>query len=123
MRLVLNNQADIESALGLTTWLSRPMLNQVELSLPQISKSEQNRFAKSIKNAFNDCGCFWGAPAFILSFAISFYYLNNPSYLEVAYTFFFSVFVAISAKLLALYFSYKRLKNQLNHLKSLCYGL
>lgn len=123
MTLVLNNQADIESALGLVSWLARPMLNKVELGLPRISEKEQNRIAKSIKNTFNDCGCFWGAPAFLLSFFISFYYLSNPSFWEVAYTFFFSVFVAICAKLLALYVSYKRLKNQLNHLKKLCYGL
>jgi len=60
---------DLNRAAALASWLNRPSVDVVEVLLPWLDADEQARSAKIIRDLFNDCGCLWGAPAFVVSVA------------------------------------------------------
>ncbi len=113
MILKLKNQADLKEAATYISWLNRPHIESVLVSLPWLGKAEQSRLAKTLRFLFNDCGCLWGSPAFMIAFIYNFSIKlpeNSFSFTILGYTFLISGVVALLAKFLGLGWSYWRLK-------------
>lgn len=66
MQLILEDSSDIERAQSLASWLNRPRVEHVQVLLPWLNAGEQTRAARAIQYYLNDCGCLWGAAAFLL---------------------------------------------------------
>ncbi|MBE9168682.1 hypothetical protein IQ238_14595 [Pleurocapsales cyanobacterium LEGE 06147] len=113
MRIILENTKDLEKAIALISWLNRPSVEQVLVKLPWLEKAEQQQFEKALKFLFNDCGCQWGTPAFLIIFT---WYFSTKlregdfSWNDLGMSLLIGVFTALTAKLLGLAWSHWRLK-------------
>lgn len=119
-QLTLRSEEDIEQALQRASWLARPMVEKVKLDLPAAGDDEQQQKAGEIKRLFNDCGCLWGAPGFILGFGI--YYLIHLqgagfSWATLGVSALAGILSALAAKFLALLWSFWQLRRTLSELK------
>ena len=59
MIIKLENQRDLEQASQLVSWLNRPVVDKVVVSLPWLDEGQRARIEKTMKFLFNDCGCLW----------------------------------------------------------------
>lgn len=64
--LELEDLEDLDRASVLASWLNRPSVEAVRVTLPWLGGDERLRAAEELHRQFNDCGCFWGGPAFLL---------------------------------------------------------
>src|SRR5215213_2449124 len=69
MRLVISSNSDIEQARRLASWVNRPAVDHILITLPGMDTEERGRIARELKNHFNECGCTWGTVAFGLAAA------------------------------------------------------
>ena len=121
MRLVIESINDLDRAERLVSWLNRASVDQVLIALPWIDGAEQRRIARRLKRYFNDCGCLWGAAIFVFMFICSLSvgpWSNTRTPVVVGVSVLVSVPAALAAKLMALAWSYWRLKVLLNRMKS-----
>ena len=113
MRLVLASRADVLAASRLVRWLNRPAVEQVVVAIPALSERERQRIATKLQGLFNDCGCAWGAPAFLVTLGLLIVgspWRHTSSGVAVAMTLAGAVAAAVLAKLTALAWSRWRMK-------------
>jgi hypothetical protein len=65
MTLVIEDAHDLDRTARLAAGLARPAVGQVHVRLPWLDHAEQARSASALARLFNECGCLWGAPAFL----------------------------------------------------------
>jgi hypothetical protein len=65
MTLDISTIADLDRATHLASWLQRPRVHAVLVELPWVPPDERRRVDRTAARYFNDCGCFWGMPAFV----------------------------------------------------------
>lgn len=65
MHIEIADCADLDRAEALVSWLRRPHLDRVTVTMPGLDAAERERAAKAIRHLFNDCGCTWGALALV----------------------------------------------------------
>ena len=58
--LTISNRRDAEQAVAFATWLSRPRLDAVHVTVDQIDQATAASLSARIRELFNDCGCAWG---------------------------------------------------------------
>jgi hypothetical protein len=51
----------------MASWLGRPSVDRVVVDLPWVEEDDRQRVAKALRRYFNDCGCFWGTPVFLVA--------------------------------------------------------
>ena len=113
MILYLKRQIDLEEASRHIVWLGRPHVESINVALPWLEASEQQKLTKKLQFLFNDCGCLWGTPAFLITFI---YFLSTKlsqsvfSWEILGISFLFGIGSALLAKFLGLRWSYWRLK-------------
>jgi hypothetical protein len=113
MKIILNSRSDLEKAQQFISWLSRPTVDQVVVSIHWLDRAEQKRAEKLLKALLNDCGCQWGAPTFLISFALCILTVLREidiTWCTVGGAFLISACFAFIAKLLSLAWSYWRLR-------------
>jgi hypothetical protein len=121
MKIVLGNREDIERAISQSSWLNRPTFDQVTVLLPWLNEEQQTRAAKKIKFLFNDCGCMWGGPVFLIVFSVIFFGKISEkgfAWPILGVSFLIGAAAAISAKFLGLAWSCWRLKAWLNKIRN-----
>lgn len=93
------------------TWLGRPLVRSVEVSLPSLDGGARERTARRLRRLFNDCGCLWGAPTFLVTFGVLLAraWPAGLGWRSVVLAFAVAVAAAFGAKLLALAWSRWRL--------------
>lgn len=107
------SRRDLDRAAQLVSWLNRPAVDHIVVLLPGLDRFERHRSAKTLKFLFNDCGCIWGAPAFVATFSYvlaTHIQANGFSWSILGYSFGIGFCVALVAKLVGLAWSYWRLK-------------
>jgi hypothetical protein len=72
MTLRIDSPGDLERAALLVSWLARPSVRQVHVRLPWLTPAQCERAGRTLTRYFNDCGCLWGAPAFVAALPLSF---------------------------------------------------
>jgi hypothetical protein len=113
MKIILDSRADLEEAVQLISWLNRPTIDQVVVSIPWLDRNDQKRSEKFLKRLFNDCGCQWGAPTFLITIILSSLTVLREigiTWYTMGLSFLISVCIAFVAKLLSLAWSCWRLK-------------
>lgn len=113
MRLVLHGRSDLERTARLATWLSRPAVDDVSVTLPWLTEDERHRAARAIRRYFNDCGCLAGAPAFVIALAWCLAanpWPAGPAWSAAGYTLLASVGAALAGKGAGLFWSRWRLR-------------
>ena len=113
MIIKLKNQFDVEQAAQLVSWLNRPSVDNVQVSLPWLDENEQGQSARALKYLFNDCGCLWGGPAFLITFVsyvVIQLHTSAFSWAMLGSAFLIAVGVALVAKFLGLGWSRWRLR-------------
>ena len=65
MTLVIEDAHDLDRTAELAASLARPTVGQVHVRLPWLDHDERARSASALTRLFNECGCLWGAPAFL----------------------------------------------------------
>ena len=63
MHIEIANHADLDRAEALVSWLQRPHLDRVTITLPGLTATERKNAAMALRRLFNDCGCAWGLAA------------------------------------------------------------
>jgi len=120
MTLYIHNIHDLKRAGRLASWLHRPSISSVEVGLPWLDGDEQRRVGKALTRHFNDCGCLWGAPAFIgallgcLAWAP---WQIRQLWLEIGTSLLVATAAASTGKLVALAWSQWRLKTVLSRME------
>lgn len=61
MRLQLESHDDLFQAAALASWLDRPSVSEVVVTLPWLDTDERSSSAQAIRRLFNDCGCAVGS--------------------------------------------------------------
>jgi hypothetical protein len=121
MRLIIAGNGDVEHAGRLATWLNRPAVDQVVVSVPWLEVAERHRLARTLEMHFNDGGYAFGVPAFVAALAWCFYtgsWSSDAASLPAAaaYTVAVSVASAMGGKLAGLAWSRWRLRTLLRHI-------
>ena len=119
MKIQLNNRDDVERARSLATWLSRPAVDQVVITIPWLPERQRARLEKRIKYLFNDCGCLWGGPVFLVVFSavlVTKWSSGGFSWPTLGVSFGIGAMAALTAKFTALACSGVRLKSLLNRI-------
>lgn len=65
MTLVIEDVHDLDRTTKLASWFARPAVGQVHVRLPWLDHHERMRSGQALARHFNECGCLWGAPAFL----------------------------------------------------------
>lgn len=120
MKLSLENAEDIKRAESMVSWLNRPQIEDVILALPWLDAGLRERTAKKTKFLFNDCGCFWGGPSFLIVFSIHFFpglSMAGFSWRMLGFSFLYGMAAGVTAKFLGLTWSLYRLKRLLRSLR------
>ena len=110
--------ADVQHAHRLNRWIGRPAVDEVSVDL-DLEQPERLALESRLETLFNDCGCLWGAPAFLLgflAFAWPRFARTGFEWSTAAAAFAVAVVAAVAAKLLALYASHLRLRTELDRL-------
>jgi len=113
MTLVIQDRRDLHRAGHLVSWLNRPAVDLVQVTLPWLDSREQQRNAKALKFYLNDCGCLWGVPAFVAAFAGCLAMApsrGGQTWIAVGLSLLVAVAAALVAKLAALAWSRWRLR-------------
>jgi hypothetical protein len=113
MRLVISSRDDLEQTRRLASWVNRPAVDHVLITLPWLDVDERQRIAKELEAQFNACGCTWGTVAFVLAlvWCLRTAALGSASVSSGAgYVVLGSVTAAIAGKALGLKWSQWRLK-------------
>lgn len=121
MKIVLNNREDIDWAMSQTSWLNRPTCELVIVLLPWLDETQRTRAAKKIRFLFNDCGCLWGGPVFLIVFSVRFFSKisgKSFSWPILGISFLIGAAAAIIAKFLGLAWSRWRLRAWLNKIRN-----
>ncbi|TYB93669.1 hypothetical protein FXF53_27730 [Micromonospora sp. WP24] len=117
MNIEIARVADLDRVETLVSWLKRPHLDRVTITMPGLDTTERERAARTIRHLFNDCGCAWAALAFVV--AVPAAVLARPSggaaYAVAALS---CLAVAVAGKLLGLAWSRQRLLARLRALRS-----
>ncbi|MFD0785019.1 hypothetical protein ACFQZ8_14020 [Micromonospora azadirachtae] len=117
MNIEIARAADLDRVETLVSWLKRPHLDRVTVTMPGLDTTERERAARTIRHLFNDCGCAFGALALVVTVAAS--VLARPSggtaYAMTALT---CLAAAVAGKLLGLAWSRQRLLARLRALRS-----
>jgi hypothetical protein len=116
MTLHIHNIHDLQRAGRLASWLHRPSISSVEVGLPWLDEHERRRVGRVLTRSFNDCGCLWGAPAFIGSLLACLVWAPwqiRQLWLEIGVSLPLAVAAALTAKVIALAWSRWRLKTVL----------
>ncbi len=117
MHIEIADHADLDRAEALVSWLERPHLDRVIITLPGIGTTERERAAANLRHLFNDCGCAWGLAALVLAGAGSL--LVWPSGARgVTGAVLGCLLAAVAGKLLGLAWSRRRLLALLHTLRS-----
>ncbi|MEU8297150.1 hypothetical protein AB0C04_07685 [Micromonospora sp. NPDC048909] len=117
MNIEIADQADLDRAETLVSWLQRPHLDRVTVTMPGLDDTERDRAARAIRHLFNDCGCTWAAVAFVAAGAAA--VLIGPSGgRAVAVAAAGCLTTAVADKLLGLAWSRRRLLARLRSLHS-----
>ena len=72
MNIRIQTQDELSRVRNLNSWLRRPSVRRLELDIASLDTKQKERFEKRVKDLFNDCGCLWAAPVFLLSFLLIF---------------------------------------------------
>ncbi|MEV6367723.1 hypothetical protein D7147_16075 [Micromonospora musae] len=117
MNIEIARVADLDRVETLVSWLKRPHLDRVTITMPGLDTTERERAARTIRHLFNDCGCAWAALAFVV--AVPAAVLARPSggaaYAVAALS---CLAAAVAGKLLGLAWSRQRLLARLRALRS-----
>ncbi|MEV6377233.1 hypothetical protein [Micromonospora musae] len=117
MNIEIARVADLDRVETLVSWLKRPHLDRVTITMPGLDITERERAARTIRHLFNDCGCAWAALAFVV--AVPAAVLARPSggaaYAVAALS---CLAAAVAGKLLGLAWSRQRLLARLRALRS-----
>lgn len=108
----MEDRDDLERAAALVSWLNRPPVEKVLVTLPWLDSKEQVRSANALRDLFNECGCLWGGLTFLVTLtgAFSFQFIQGGlSLTRVAVLVLIAVCSAFTAKLLSLAWSRWRL--------------
>ncbi|MEV6816443.1 hypothetical protein [Micromonospora sp. NPDC051296] len=117
MHIEIAGHADLDRAEALVSWLERPHLDRVTITLPGLDTTERERTAVTLRHLFNDCGCAWGLAALVVAGAGSL--LAWPSGGRgIAVAVLGCLLAAAAGKLLGLAWSRRRLLALLHHLRS-----
>jgi hypothetical protein len=103
--LELEDRDDLDRAVVLVSWLNRPSMEKVRVTLPWLDPSEQARSAAAIHRLFNDCGCLWGGPTFFLVLVGSLttrFVAAEMSWAAMGVSFLVAMLAAFAAKILGL---------------------
>jgi hypothetical protein len=113
MILKLESLRDLQEAMGLVSWLGRPTVQSVRVTLDWVEEADRQRLAERVRFLFNDCGCVWGGPAFLVAFTAFFV----PSLMAGAFSwsllgaaFLLGLVGALVGKILGLAWSYRQLR-------------
>jgi hypothetical protein len=121
MNITINTVKDIEMMGLYNSWLSRPCVRNISITPNKISEAACHHYEKRIKSLFNDCGCIWASPIFIVAFFLVSEKLEVKAialWKELAISFLIAVSAAFITKLTALGWSYYRLNITLAELKN-----
>jgi len=117
--LSLATAGDVADAVALVSWLNRPAVNQVSVEIPWLTSSEREDAAARLQRLFNDCGCGWGAFAFLAVLAVRLgphLRGGEMSWTMLGWAILLSAGAAAGAKMLALAWSRWRLLSWLERL-------
>lgn len=117
MNIEIATHADLDRAEALVSWLRRPHLDRVTITMPGLDNTDRDRAVGAIRHLFNDCGCTWAAVALVA--AGSAVLLIGPSGgRAVAGAALCCLTAAVAGKLLGLAWSRRRLLARLRSLRS-----
>ncbi|MFC0504379.1 hypothetical protein [Micromonospora costi] len=117
MNIEIAHPADLDRVETLVSWLKRPHLDRVTVTMPGLDATERDRAARTIRHLFNDCGCAWAALTFVVAVTVA--VLARPSGgTAIAVAALTCVAAAIAGKLLGLAWSRQRLLARLRALRS-----
>jgi hypothetical protein len=119
MSIVINiyNLEDLTSLARQTSWLSRPLVNKVNIEVDGIKPEKAKYLEKTLQNLLNDCGCLWGELFLIITFLACFLpafitdgFILKPFLIYLS----ISIVSAVIGKLFGLFLSYRKLHRLYN---------
>ncbi len=119
MTLRLETRHDLEHAVRLVSWLARPAVGHVQVRLPWLAPAECHQVGRTLTRQFNDCGCLWGAPAFVAALvwgATASPWTGSTPLAALTASFASAVVAAVAGKAAALAWSAWRLRVLLHRL-------
>ncbi|MEV4197724.1 hypothetical protein [Micromonospora globbae] len=117
MNIEIAHPADLDRVEALVSWLKRPHLDRVTITMPGLDATESDRAARTIRHLFNDCGCAWGASALVVAVAGA--VLARPGGVAALATAALACLAAaVAGKLLGLAWSRQRLLARLRALRT-----
>ena len=117
MRIQINDWRDIARLHPLNTWLSRPVVRDVDM--PE-TLADRVRWQRRLRALFNDCGCVWGGPGFLAALLGAFWLWGKAvwaSPFAILLWIGTAICAALLAKLIALKVSHIRLRKNLKTLE------
>lgn len=112
MHIEIAERTDLDRAGALVSWLRRPHVDRVVVTLAALDARERERSAEAIRRLFNDCGCTWSAVALVGAGGVAL--AAGRSVIGVALT---ALAAAVAGKLLGLAWSRHRLLARLRALR------
>ena len=68
--LTISSRIDLERAVSSATWLSRPRVAAVHVSVDGVDQASSAALGTRIGKLFNDCGCAWGEMALAVALVV-----------------------------------------------------
>ena len=123
MDILIRTRDDLIRVMLLNSWLKRPAVRRVEINFNSLDMKQKKRIQRRIEFLFNDCGCLWAAPVFVVTFLSiwGFYYVDSIYvWALLGLSLILSVLVALMTKFMVMYWSYRQLETELNRLLKYC---
>ena len=120
MRISIESRKDFSRLHSLNSWLGRPYVRTVSIVDTVLDDVTRNQHEKRLRFLFNDCGCFWAAPASIASVALLYFFAEEPldyNAVGIARAVLIALAAAMFAKFGALWWSHIRLRELLSDLE------
>ncbi|PZG16421.1 hypothetical protein C1I95_17700 [Micromonospora craterilacus] len=117
MHIEIADHVDLDRAEALVSWLERPHLDRVTITLPGLDTTERERAAVTVLRLFNDCGCAWGLAALVLA-GTGALLVRPDGGQGIAGVVLAGLLAAAAGKLLGLAWSRRRLLALLHNLRS-----
>ncbi|MCM0676766.1 hypothetical protein NCC78_19050 [Micromonospora phytophila] len=116
MDIRIADSADLDRTEALVSWLRRPHVDGVAVTVPGLDAARRERSARQLRRHFNDCGCAWSALALVA--AVTAALVLGPRGGAIAVAALGCLGAAVTGKLLGLAWSRRRLLTLLRALRT-----